>query len=325
MENEFYRDYKERVMPALQRRHGYKNVHQIPKVEKVVINTSVGSQSDVKQALEEAKAELALITGQRPVETLAKISISNFKLRKGQAIGAKVTLRGERMYEFLERFIKAALPRIRDFRGVSARCFDNHGNYTLGVSDQSIFPEVELDKIKRNIGFDVTIVTTARTDEEAKSLLSEMGMPFSDRARKPAAQPAWFYMSTVTDPIADFLARVRNGTLAQKPEVFIPYSKIKAELARILKDEGYITDYSIDTSAAHPRIKIINKLANRSSAIAGLRRVSRPGLRRYVGADEIPRVLGGMGLAILSTSRGVLSGREARKQNVGGELLAYVW
>jgi small subunit ribosomal protein S8 len=132
-------------------------------------------------------------------------------------------------------------------------------------------------------------------------------------------------MSTVTDPIADFLARVRNGTLAHKPEVFIPYSKIKAELARILKDEGYIMDYSIDTRAAHPRIKIINKLVNRSSAIAGLRRVSRPGLRRYVGADEIPRVLGGMGLAILSTSRGVLSGREAREQNVGGELLAYVW
>lgn len=122
-------------------------------------------------------------------------------------------------------------------------------------------------------------------------------------------------MSTVTDPIADFLARVRNGTRAQKTEMFIPYSKIKAELARILKDEGYISDYSIDTSAAHPRIKITNKLANRTSAIAGLRRVSRPGLRRYVGADEIPRVLGGMGLAILSTSRGVLSGREARKQN----------
>ena len=162
MENEFRRHYKEHVMPALQKRHGYKNVHQIPKVEKVVINTSVGSQSDVKQALEEAKAELALITGQRPMETLAKKSISNFKLRKDQAIGAKVTLRGERMYEFLERFIKAALPRIRDFRGVSPRCFDKHGNYTIGISDQSIFPEVELDKIKRNIGFDVTIVTRRR-------------------------------------------------------------------------------------------------------------------------------------------------------------------
>jgi len=132
-------------------------------------------------------------------------------------------------------------------------------------------------------------------------------------------------MSTVTDPIADFLTRVRNGTHAQQIEVFVPYSKIKAEIARILKDEGYISDYSIDTSAAHPRIKIVNKIVNRSSAIAGLRRVSRPGLRRYVGADEVPRVLGGMGLAILSTSRGVLSGREAKKQKVGCELLAYVW
>ena len=132
-------------------------------------------------------------------------------------------------------------------------------------------------------------------------------------------------MSTVTDPIADFLARVRNGVRAQKPEVLIPYSKIKAEIARIFKEEGYISDYSVDTTGAHPRIKVINKLVDRSSAIAGLRRVSRPGLRRYVGADEIPRVLGGMGVAILSTSRGILSGREARKQKVGGELLAYVW
>ena len=190
MENEFYRDYKERVIPALQKQHGYRNIHQVPKVDKVVINTSVGSQSDVKQALDDAKMELALITGQQAAETRSKKSISNFKLRKDQAIGAKVTLRGERMYEFLERLIKAALPRIRDFRGVAPRGFDGHGNYTLGVSDQSIFPEVELDKIKRNIGFDVTIVTTARTNAEAKSLLSEMGMPFSDRARRPAA-PSW--------------------------------------------------------------------------------------------------------------------------------------
>ena len=132
-------------------------------------------------------------------------------------------------------------------------------------------------------------------------------------------------MSTVTDPIADFLTRVRNGVRAQQPEVLVPYSKIKAEIARVLKEEGYISDYSVDTSGAHPRIKLFNKLVDRSSAIAGLRRVSRPGLRRYVGADEIPRVLGGMGVAILSTSRGVVSGREARKQKLGGELLAYVW
>jgi len=186
MENEFYKHYKDRVVPALRERHKYKNVHQIPKIEKVVVNTSVGSQPDIKQAMDEAKAELALITGQTPAETRSKKSIANFKLRKNQVIGAKVTLRGDRMYEFLERLIKAALPRIRDFRGVSPRCFDGHGNYTLGVADQAIFPEVELDKIKRNIGFDVTIVTSARTDEEAKSLLSEMGMPFADRAKKAA-------------------------------------------------------------------------------------------------------------------------------------------
>ena len=132
-------------------------------------------------------------------------------------------------------------------------------------------------------------------------------------------------MSTVTDPIADLLARVRNAGTAQKTEMFVPYSKIKAEIVRILKDEGYITDYSVDTEAAHPRIKITNKIANRTSAITGLKRVSRPGLRRYVGAQEIPRVLGGMGVSILSTPRGILSGREAKKQNVGGELLAYIW
>ena len=132
-------------------------------------------------------------------------------------------------------------------------------------------------------------------------------------------------MSTVTDPIADLLARVRNSTQAQKLEMFVPYSKVKSEIVRILKEEGYIADFVLDTSAAHPRIKITNKISNRTSAITGLKRVSRPGLRRYVGADEIPRVLGGMGTAILSTSHGVMSGREAKKQKVGGELLAFVW
>ena len=132
-------------------------------------------------------------------------------------------------------------------------------------------------------------------------------------------------MSTVTDPIADLLTRVRNASAVQKHEMFVPYSKIKNEIVRILKEEGYITDFALDTAGAHPRIKITNKIANRTSAITGLKRVSRPGLRRYVGAQEIPRVLGGMGVAILSTSRGIMSGREAKKQNVGGELLAYIW
>lgn len=185
LDPELYTEYKTRVVPALREKHGYKNIHQIPKIEKVVVNSSVGAGADSKEALEIAKSEIALITGQRPVATLSKKSIANFKLRQGQAIGAKVTLRGRTMYEFLERLIKMSLPRIRDFRGVSTKAFDGNGNYTLGVTDQSIFPEVELDKIKRNIGFDITIVTTARTNEEAKSLLTELGMPFSDK-KKPA-------------------------------------------------------------------------------------------------------------------------------------------
>ena len=182
MQAELYRDYKGRVVPALREKLGYKNLLQVPKVDKVVVNTCIPAHvSDLKQALEDAKKELAVITGQRAAETKAKKSISNFKLRKGQTIGAKVTLRGDRMYEFLERLIKMALPRIRDFRGISPKAFDGRGNYTLGVHDQSIFPEVELDRIKRNVGFDITIVTTARTNDEAKALLTELGVPFSDK------------------------------------------------------------------------------------------------------------------------------------------------
>jgi large subunit ribosomal protein L5 len=187
---ELYQFYKDRVIPSMQEKHGYKNVNQIPKVVKVVINSCVNANTDVKQGLEDVKNELALITGQKPAETRSKKSIANFKLRQYQPIGAKVTLRGPRMYEFLERLIKTALPRIRDFRGVSTRAFDGNGNYTLGVPDQSIFPEVELDKIKRNIGFDVTIVTTATTNAEAKSLLSELGMPFTDKAKRPPQKKA---------------------------------------------------------------------------------------------------------------------------------------
>ncbi len=183
-------EYKTRVLGALREKHGYKNVNEIPKISKVVVNTCIGSSPDTKEALEIAKTELTTITGQKPVTTTSKKAISNFKLRDNQAIGAKVTLRGRIMYEFLERLIKTALPRIRDFRGVSTRAFDGNGNYTLGVTDQSIFPEIELDRIKKNIGFDVTIVTTAATNEEAKSLLSELGMPFADKAKKAVAKVA---------------------------------------------------------------------------------------------------------------------------------------
>jgi large subunit ribosomal protein L5 len=178
-------EYKEKIIPALIKSRGYKNVMEVPKVDKVVVNCCIGSSVDTKIALEDAFNEVQMITGQRPIKTISTKSIANFKLREGQEIGVKVTLRGAIMYEFLERLIRTALPRIRDFRGVSPRSFDGRGNYTLGVKDQTIFPEVELDKVKRNLGMDITIVTTARKNDEAKELLALFGMPFSDRKLTP--------------------------------------------------------------------------------------------------------------------------------------------
>src|SRR5476651_499798 len=178
-------EYKERIVPALIESRGYKNVMEVPKVSKVVVNCCIGSSADTKIALEDAFNEIQMITGQKPIKTKSTKSIANFKLREDQEIGIKVTLRGPIMYEFLERLIRTALPRIRDFRGVSPRAFDGRGNYTLGVKDQTIFPEVELDKVKRNLGLDITIVTTARKNDEAKELLALFGMPFSDRKLTP--------------------------------------------------------------------------------------------------------------------------------------------
>ena len=169
------------------------NIMQVPRFEKIVINSGVGKALVQSSLIDGAVRDLELITGQKVIVTKAKKSVAAFKLREGNAIGVKVTLRGDRMWEFFDRLISLAIPRIRDFRGVSTRAFDGNGNYTLGVTDQSIFPEIELDRIKKNIGFDVTIVTTARTNAEAKSLLTEMGMPFVDKAKKApvkATEPA---------------------------------------------------------------------------------------------------------------------------------------
>jgi large subunit ribosomal protein L5 len=170
--------YRKEVVEQLMKSGRYTNRMQVPRVEKVVVNLGINSNHE-KDVVNEAQQELATITGQKPIVTKAKKSISNFKVRENMPVGAKVTLRGARMYEFLERFFNAALPRIRDFRGVNPRGFDGRGSYTLGVRDQTIFPEVELDKIKHNLGMDVTIVTTANTDVEAKELLKLLGMPFS--------------------------------------------------------------------------------------------------------------------------------------------------
>ena len=170
--------YRKTVVEELLKSGRYTNRMQVPKVEKIVLNMGVNSNQD-KDVIQEAQQELATITGQKPIVTRAKKSISNFKVRKDMPVGCKVTLRGNRMYEFMERFFNAALPRIRDFRGVNPRGFDGRGSYTMGVKDQTIFPEVELDKIKHNLGMDVTIVTSANTNAEAKELLKLLGMPFS--------------------------------------------------------------------------------------------------------------------------------------------------
>ena len=173
--------YKETVVPKLRERLGCKNIHQVPRLEKITVNTCVASHPEIKVALEDVMRDLAAITGQKPVKTKARKSISNFKLRQGQEIGAKVSLRGKVMYDFLDKLINIALPAIRDFRGVNPRAFDGKGNYTLGIKDHSIFPEIELDKVKRNIGLDITILTTANTDEAGKALLEELGMPFTGK------------------------------------------------------------------------------------------------------------------------------------------------
>lgn len=171
--------YLEEVVPALKQEFNYSNVMQIPKVDKVVLNMGVGDAVQNAKALDVAVGELTTIVGQKPVITKAKKSVSAFKIRKGMPIGTKVTLRGERMYDFLEKVINVALPRVRDFRGVSPKAFDGRGNYTLGIKEQVIFPEIEYDKVEKIRGMDIVIVTTAKTDEEAKSLLAHLGMPFA--------------------------------------------------------------------------------------------------------------------------------------------------
>lgn len=171
--------YKQEVIPAMQAKFKYSSAMQLPKLEKVVLNMGVGEVKDNPKALDAAVNDMTIITGQRPIITKAKKSIANFKLREGMNIGCKVTLRGEMMYNFVDKLFNASLPRVRDFRGVSGNAFDGRGNYTLGVKDQLIFPEIEYDKVDKARGMDVVFVTTAKTDEEAKELLKLMGMPFS--------------------------------------------------------------------------------------------------------------------------------------------------
>ena len=177
-ENRLKTKYQTEVVPALQKEFGYKNVNQVPKLDRIVLNMGLGDVKGNSKSFNLAVEELEAIAGQKPVITKAKKSIANFKLRQGEEVGAKVTLRGIRMYEFLDKFIAIALPRVRDFRGLNPNAFDGKGNYAYGVKEQLIFPEIVYDKIEKIRGFDVCFVTTANTDEEARSLLSKLGMPF---------------------------------------------------------------------------------------------------------------------------------------------------
>lgn len=172
------KEYKDRVVAALREEFGYDNVMQVPKLKKIVLSRGVGAAVADKKLIEHAVDELTTIAGQKAVSTVSKKDVSTFKLRKGMPIGAKVTLRGERMYEFLDRLVTSALPRVRDFQGIRATGFDGRGNYNLGVTEQIIFPEINIDKINRINGMDITFVTSAETDQEAKSLLGELGLPF---------------------------------------------------------------------------------------------------------------------------------------------------
>ncbi len=176
--NRLQKKYKEEIVPALVKEFGYSSLMQAPKMEKIVINMGVGDATQNSKALDDAVADLTLIAGQKPVITKAKKSIATFKVREGQAIGCKVTLRGKRMYEFLDKLVSIALPRVRDFRGINKNAFDGHGNYTLGVKEQLIFPEIDYDKVAKVRGMDIVMVTTAHSDKEAASLLEKLGMPF---------------------------------------------------------------------------------------------------------------------------------------------------
>ena len=170
--------YKDEIAPAMAKKFGYKNVMEIPKLDKIVINMGVGEAKENAKLLEAAVKDMETITGQKAVLTKAKNSVANFKIREGMAIGCKTTLRGEKMYEFLDRLVNLALPRVRDFRGVNPNAFDGRGNYALGIKEQLIFPEIEYDKVDKVRGMDVIIVTTAKTDEEARELLKQFNMPF---------------------------------------------------------------------------------------------------------------------------------------------------
>ena len=415
---------------------------QIPRLTKIVVNMGVGEATRDAKLMDGAVRDLTAITGQKPAVVRARKSIAQFKLREGMPIGAKVTLRGDRMWEFLDRLLSLALPRIRDFRGLNPKQFDGHGNYTFGLNEQSMFREIDVDRIDRQRGMDITLVTTATNDEEGRELLTPARLPLRRPARRhhhplsrsgdrnqwprrlssrrrtaspssrsaatPAASGAvvrtrssassacagsacgrWPtpgssracaspagevtplpqprssardrpgrttappiaerpttaevlgtacgtaareapHAMTMTDPIADMLTRLRNANQAYHDSAAMPSSKLKTHIAEILQQEGYIAGWTVndvekDGSTFKQLVIDLKYGPNRERSIAGVRRVSKPGLRVYAKSTSLPKVLGGLGVAIISTSTGLLTDKQANKKGVGGEVLAYVW
>src|ERR1035438_5233697 len=222
MKSRLYKKYNEEVVPALKAKHNFKNIHQVPKFVKIVVNMGINASLE-KGALEDASKDLVQLTGRKPVISKSKKDVANFKLRKNQAIGCRVTLRKDTMYEFFDRLVATALPRIRDFRGLSPRKFDGRGNYTFGVADQTIFPEIELDKIKRQQGMDITIVASAEDDAQALELLKLMGFPFAEAKEAPVKTAEALKAEAEAKAGAKAAAEARAALEAQateaKPEV----------------------------------------------------------------------------------------------------------
>ncbi|KAG0320805.1 hypothetical protein BGZ97_012769 [Linnemannia gamsii] len=378
-----------KAVPELMQKFGYKSVMEVPRFTKITLNMGVGEAVADKKVIEHAVGDLTKIAGQKPVITVARKAIAGFKIREGYPVGVMVTLRGRMMFEFLDRLVNLALPRVRDFRGVSGRAFDGRGNYNLGVKEQIIFPEIEYDKIDALRGFrsrtEVAVAKVALIEREKKrahlaqkyaakrtalkTIIDDAKKSDEDRyaARLQLQQlprnanptrkrnrcaltgrprgtfrkfglargkireiafrgeiPGLTKASCMSDPIADMLTRVRNAQMVNKISVAMPSSKIKVAIAQVLRDEGYIEDFSVKAEGGKAELQLGLKYYAGRPVIERIERVSRPGCPVYKGRHAIPQVMNGLGVAIVSTTQGVMTDRKARAAGVGGEILCYV-
>eukprot|EP00897_Mesotaenium_endlicherianum_P003157 jgi/Mesen1/286/ME1155895C09513 len=278
--------YLTSVAPTLRQQLQYSNLHQVPRLQKLVINCGIGEASQNAKSLESALRDLSVITGQKPVVTRARKAIAGFQIREKMPVGIRTTLRGEAMYAFLDRLVNLALPRIRDFQGLSWKSFDGHGNFHLGLREQLVFPEINYEKIDKLRGVTVG-----------------------------------------NDTIASMITCIRNGILSKMLVVKVPATRTTRSIGTILVQEGFLENLR-ERQVGTTRFLLLTlryQGKQRLSCITTLRRISKPGVRVYSKHQDIPKVLGGMGIVILSTSQGIMVDREARQKQVGGELLCYVW